>query len=406
MTTYSFDEFKNNIINITNSKNTYFWEVMLTDFYCFQKDINPEKIYISKPVADGGIDAIVIPKNSSDIAVNTISVLQISTQCKSLKDIEDFLNIDPYDLQEYKKLLDDYADEKKYRIHKVLITFNHNNTYSKFNTLEIISGDKLFESIFESSIRYKLIYNKNTLKQEYIDNVNKRVLMWTELHRFKKYDQSIINSFIYFILLNYNSIKIGEFNLVSDLDSIWKSSFKDTISTLKFFNSNDRDKLIESDDDTCFILMTIFRYGNNLNSDIFNLVKRINLLKKNNSSLEKIVINPTIDYLSIYYNDNPIAYLQYVYNKKPTSEIKFVKSRFSFKCNFNELYDNKHFLPPIIKKYIDDKRLVSTKEENKNNTGATHTGMSTSLVLPSEDDDDWSVVSFLLHKSINIVHQK
>lgn len=403
MSTYSFDEFKNNILNITDSNNTYFWEILLTDFYCFQKEIDPEKIYISKPINDGKIDSIIIPKSSNDTTIKNIHILQISTTSKDYNYINEFLNIVPYELSQYKDLLHNYKDEKKYTFHKVLITFNYNNIYSNFDTLEIISGDELFESIFENSIRYKLIHNKNSLNQEYINNINKRVTIWKELHRFEVYSKEIIDSFIYFILINHSAIKTGNFNLISDLNSIWKISSQDALSTLKFFNSDYRNKLIESNDDTFFILMTIFRYGKNLNSNFFNLVKNINLLKQNNSTLKKISIEPTKDYLSIKYNEKTIAYLQYVYNKPKKENVEYRKSRFSFKCNFNKLFDEKSTLPSLVNSYLDNGRLVSTKEENKNKTGASHTGMSTSLIHPSEADYDWEVIEFLLCRSLSYI---
>lgn len=396
MDNYSFNKFKNNISNIVSSNNSYFWEVMLTDFYCFEKEIEPEKIYISQPINDGKIDSIIIPKYLNDTTSKTIYVLQISTSSKSSNYIEEFIDTNPFNLTQYQEVLKDYKD---YIIHKALITFNYNKAYPMFNdSLEIICSDSLFECIFENSIRYNLTYNKNNLKQKYIDNIEKRAILWKELHRLKKYDNSIINSFIYFISLNHSTLKTGQFNLISNINLIWESSFNDSISTLKFFNSDDRNKLINSDDDTFYILMTIFRYGNKLDSNILDLVEKVNLLKNNNSSLKDIVINPTLEYLSIYYNNKSIAYLRYEYNKSIT------KSRFSFKCNFYELCSNKSTYNKLIKDYIVNERLTSTKEETQKKI-AKNTGMSTTLVSPTDSSDDWDVISFLLTESIKFISQ-
>lgn len=399
MTRYSFDEFKKNILKLKDDiTDSYFFEVMLTDFYCFENNISPEKIYISQPINDGKIDAIVLPKPSKDTLVKTIFFIQVSTSSKTSAYIKEFININPFKIKKYNEILKQYIN---YNQHKVLITFEPSNKRVKSEDLEILSGDELFECMFENSIRYKLISNKNSFYDNYINNIKTRTFLWKDLHRLEMYDNSTIDSYIYFLTLNNNSIKNNEFDLINNLKLIWMSYYKDLLTTFKKLDSDSRDQILSGDEDNILILMNILKYNNpkKLEPSLVHLIITLNYLKNNTKKLKNIILKPTKQYLSLYYNDKCIAYFQYQYNKK---DVK--KSRFSFKCNLDKLNKSSYDKKTLIKEYIQHNRLVPTKLENGINKGLKHTGMYTTLIEPSKSDDDWDIIKILLCESIDTLN--
>ncbi len=397
MQTYSFEDFKSYIYELNAKYGSYFIEIMLTDFYCFEKEIEADKIYISQSINDGKIDAIVVPKDINTIDKKTIYFIQVSTSSKDKKYINDFIKQNPYQIKQYTNILKDYP-EGSINNHKVLMTFDSPKYYSSFDDLEILSGDNLFECIFENSIRYKLIYDKNKLNDKYIENLETRMILWTDLHRLKIYDSDTINSYVYFLTLNNNAIKNNQFNLIYELKSIWQSYYYDVLSSLRTLDYNVQNEVINSDNSTIDILITIFKYTRKLDISLINLVKKLIAVKNDNPLLKNIELQPTKYYLSIYSGENKcIAYFQYEYLK----DVK--KSRFSFKCNFDRLDNSSKNTNSLISTYLKNGRIVSTESEKANNPGLKHSGMSTTLTYPTDSDNDWNVIKELLCLSINDV---
>lgn len=382
---YSLSDFIKNLSSITNDK--YFYEVLLTDFFCLYKNINPEIIYITQEINDGLIDSIVIPKNSNLGSVN-VYFIQITTANKGEEYLQKFKDIDPYSIKQYKNILPPKKDINEI---KVLISFYEKPFYEKFkDEIEIICSENLFKLFFENSIRYNLLLLDNRFKENFLENVFLRVYLWTYLHRIKAYDSDVINYYIYFFTLNINFIKNGDFKLLDNLFNISLLSNKDIINVFKKIDKNKHDILLYSDYSLVNLIVKTYKCSNKVNNNIVDLAIFLDSFSKFYSPKDFKII-PTKEYLSVYYNDTCIAYMPYNFHS-----MKNKKACFSFKCDFDvisKLGDKN------IDQYIKSNDLISTKLANTIMTGLKHSGMNTTLRHPDIINDPY-IVEILLKLSI------
>lgn len=385
METYSLLNFQKYLLSF--NKNSYFYEVLLTDFFCFYKDVDADIVYVTQNGNDGKIDAIVIPKNLN-LGVINIYCIQITTSIKSINYLEDFKNINPYSIEQYKNILP--IIKEKVEIKKVLISFYESKSYESYqDKIEIICGKNLSTMIFENSIRYHLLLSNNKFEESYLKNVSLREGLWTYLHRIKAYDTNIISYYIYFFTLNLKFIKTRDFMLLDNLLNISSSSNKDIIEVLKKIDKNKYELLFNSDYLLLDLIVKTYKCSNKINNNIVDLIIFLHSLTEE-SCFETLKIIPTKLYLSIYYNNLCISYMPYnFYNTKNK------KACFSFKCNFDDLYNlgNTH-----IDDCIKNNRLISTKEANKVINGLKHSGMQSTLRYPNLSDDI-SLIKFMLKLS-------
>lgn len=385
METYSLLNFQKHLLSY--NKTSYFYEVLLTDFFCFYKNIDAEIVYVTQSGNDGKIDAIVIPKNLN-LGVLNIYCIQITTSSKSKDYLKDFKNIDPYSIEQYKNIL---APKENVTVNKVLLSFYESKSYENYqDDIEIICAEKLFTLIFENSIRYHLLLPNNNFEEDYLRNVSLREGLWTYLHRIKAYDTDIIGYYIYFFTLNLKFIKTRDFRLLDNLLNISSSSSKDIIEVFKKLDKNKYDLLLNSDYHLLNLIVKTYKCSNQINNSIVDLIFFLNSFEKEFSPI-KLNIIPTKEYLSIYYNDICISYMPYNFHN-----IKNKKACFSFKCDFNNFYPLNN---PHINTYIDSKRILSTKEANKIIKGLKHSGMQTTLRYPDLINDIY-IIKIMLKFSI------
>lgn len=387
MEKYSLENFQNNLISYTK-KNSYFFEVLLTDFFCLYKNIDTKIIYVTKSNNDEKIDSIVIPKNSYIGEIN-IYCLQITTSKKNAQYLEAFKEIDPYSIKQYQYIL---PPEKDIKIKKVLLSFYSAKSYEDYkDDIEIIDSEKLFSIMFENAIRYKLLLPNNKLTNKYFENVVLREDLWAYLHRINAYDTTIINQYIYFFNLNLNFIKNGDFELLDNMLIISDSSIKDIIDVFKNVDKTKYDLLISSDFSLLNQIVKTYKCYNKINNNIIDLIFFLDSLRKSDNIFNNLEFKPTREYLSINNKNRCISYMPYNF-----SNHKNKKACFSFKCNFNDisLLSNSD-----IDKSIGEGRLLSTIEANRTINGLNHTGMYSTLIHPNLKDDS-NLIKILLQSSI------
>lgn len=387
MEKYSLEGFQDNLISYTN-KSSYFFEVLLTDFFCLYKNIDTKIVYVTKSNNDGKIDSIVIPKNSYMGEIN-IYCLQITTSKKNAQYLEAFKSTDPYLIKQYQYIL---PPKKDIKIKKVLLSFYSAKSYEDYkDEIEIIDNEKLFSIIFENSIRYNLLLPNNKFNNKYFENVVLRESLWTYLHRINAYDTTIINQYIYFFNLNLNFIKNGDFELLDNMLTISNSSIKDIIDVFKNVDKTKYDLLISSDFSLLNQIIKTYKCYNKINDNIIDLILFLNSLYKSDNIFKNIECIPTTEYLSITSNGRCISYMPYNF-----SNHKNKKACFSFKCNFNDIscLHNDEINAAIKQGY-----LLSTAEANINIKGLNHTGMYSTLIHPDLKNDH-NLIKILLKSSI------
>jgi|GEM_PF-7020171 len=333
------DEFKN-IINFYYSLENYELEVALIDilliYYAeIEQNFKVKNIYITQPVNDYEIDAIVIDYR------NSINIYQISKAKKTRCQLKKFLNDST--LNKYSNVINASGYYKQ--ISRQVATLEKS---LKIDGVDTLSDTNLFR-IIDKVWQFIGINEENI--SIYKENIQIRSAFWERInvHR-KKGKTQLVEAYLNIMLSNHYSLINSEFQVLKSIEVIENFNF-DGLLTLST-NMTEKEKLKKM-----LLFKSSIVFDGNFHEiyyDVENLVDYLIALTEHD--FNNYVIVPRCKYISIKDKNSSevIAYYPYKYNQEGV----YSSHAYGFKCLIEDI-DSSISTYNKIQARKDDKILIN-----------------------------------------------
>lgn len=354
--------------------DSYEFEIFITDIWCLYLsdlyNLEYERIFVTSPNNDGGIDSIVIFRDLYGYKDKQYYFLQISRAKKQAKYL--FANFKDNVEQHYKNIIGTEWDIHK----KVCMTIENepSNTSSIGIDIDFICGNKLRELIDLVARRYELIDENNNLNKRYKKNIEIRKKVCERMNKYNSKDSRLDIFELYndYLLYNFKAIKDKKFGTIELVETLIDSRI-DAISGILDQNFS-AEKLQ--------LLGDIYINNNEMKSrkkdmtELVNFVVGIKDYIKLNKSID-LEVYATRYYLGLKQNRNVVAHFSYNLNNS-----------FAFSCIYNNLDTS----------YGHNSRIVNLENiGNKNN----HNYRKDTFLTDPKLDTDEDIIKYLVEQSLS-----
>lgn len=337
---------------INNTFDEYEVEVFLTDIWClyqtYKYGVQYDKIVITKPSGDRGIDSIIIPKFSKCYTNRKYYFLQISTGSKNPDNVFKELN---QAIEFYQDILErDFIIDN---IETIVVTLKNSQ---ENDIIKSISGRKLLDMIYEVGTKYNII-NKMELDTKYVENVKIRADIYRILWKYIDKNDEMFSVYIKFLINNYYLIQQSFFELLVEHNMICNNKIDDFINSISYMIPNKN--VVKIISKIWILNEKIFdKYQN----DILELLL---VLEDIVTKFDRIIeIVPTDWYIALKAKSDStvIAYFSYEYANTIANGYNF-----AFRCRYDSLTNKLKSNNRIISKEMIKNKEDETYKEYKDN---------------------------------------
>ncbi|MBP3930568.1 MAG: hypothetical protein J6D47_13505 [Peptostreptococcaceae bacterium] len=321
----------------------YEFEIFITDIYCLylsdMRNIEYERIFVTSPTNDGGIDSIVIFKDSYNYSGNQYHFLQISKGIKNNRDL--FNNFENTVKKQYKHIIDNGLIKNGNLAHhkKVCITLG-NDPKRKRKDIDYICSYKLRELVHLVARNHELIDENNELNEVYKKNIEIRKKVCKHMNKYSDNDNTLDLLKLYndYMLYNFKAIKDKSFGTIELVERLIDSRVESIsgmlgedfpteklqllsdvyINTKDVYTNTKNESIIENKKHE---MIELVDFVLNVKKEVEKEVET-NKHKYKNIDLE---VNATKYYIGLQQGDSVIAHFSYILN-----------NHFAFKCEYDD----------------------------------------------------------------------